>query len=665
MVTGAEWPDLSVAPASEGGGEQDAAVVVGIENYSFLAPVPGAVDNAKDWYRWLKETRGVRAVKLLTDGSATRHSILAAVEDAARRVGEGGTLWFVFIGHGAPLADGDDGVLVGATAQQRVVDFFPNTISRSELLDALEQGQQDETLVVLDACFSGRQSGGAALVPDLQPALVSGTWKPKRSTVLTAAKGDQFAGPLPGERRPAFSYLVLGALRGWGDRDGNRRVTVREALDYASDAMFEVVDDRTQTPSLLGPGGELVLARPSRPESGPDLTEFVASASPAPAPLDSVVGHVETSTGSETDLLALAEEARQLRAEREAKEAREREIEAHLEAERERRYDEAVDTLRADAQSEWLALAPLLEGGGPEVVRVVELYVGKYAAAAVTIDGERHPVNILQVSDAREWLRRAAGSVVDTVVSEGLFGLVTGPHGYEMIPIEPGEFVLGNPLNEEHLGNDGKRHRVRLTSRYYLGATEVTQDLYESVAGENPSNKRGPRRPVENVTWLEAVLFCNELSQREGLAPAYEIVGESVDWVLDADGYRLPTEAEWEWAARGGGPANTGASQGEPWSWTVTAEGAIPNEVAGSEANGYGLHDMDGNVKEWVWDRYAEYPTGTATDPMGPTEGGRRVFCGCNWSYNGLKRGPLAFRGWATPDKRWSRRGFRIARSLP
>ena len=368
VVSGAEWPDLSVAPASEGGGAQDAAVVVGIESYSFLAPVPGAVHNAKDWYRWLKETREVRAVKLLTDGSATRHSILAAVEDAAGRVGEGGTLWFVFIGHGAPSKDRDDGVLVGVTAQQRVVDFFPNTISRSELLDALDLGQQDETLVVLDACFSGRQSGGSALVPDLQPALVSGSWKPQRATVLSAAEGDQFAGLLPGARRPAFSYLVLGALRGWGDRDGDRNVTAREALEYASDALFEVVDDRTQTPSLHGPSPGLVLARPSRPEDAPDLLAFKEMPSPTRPPIDDpVVDYTEATMGNGSDQAALARKKERLATDLELPPALREWTVQKPEAERFRQREEAEDALRSDARTEWVALATLRESASPDV----------------------------------------------------------------------------------------------------------------------------------------------------------------------------------------------------------------------------------------------------------------------------------------------------------
>jgi len=257
----AEWPDLSRIHSVEGGGENDAAIVVGIEAYNYLADVPGAVSNARDWSRWLRDARQVPAVKLLTDESATRNTILAAVEAAGALVGAGGTLWFVFIGHGAPSTDLSDGVIVGVTARQRTLGFYPNTIARNELTAALERGQQAHTLVILDACFTGRTSSGASLTPDVQPALVSDTWTSLRATVLTAAAGDQFAGPLPGVRRPAVSYLLLGVLRGWGDRNADRAVTVMEAVDYTTRALFEIVDDRAQTPSMFGPGGDLVLAR--------------------------------------------------------------------------------------------------------------------------------------------------------------------------------------------------------------------------------------------------------------------------------------------------------------------------------------------------------------------------------------------------------------------
>ncbi len=265
VASAGEWPDLSVPPRATGGGAQDAAVIVAIEDYTFLADIPGARTNARDWREWMKKTRGVRTVRVLEDAAATRNSILDAVEEATRRVGEGGTLWFVFIGHGAPSQDGGDGVLVDAVAQQRVLDFYPNTITRTELQATLESGPQASTVVLLDSCFSGRDVSGSVLLHGLQPALLSGTWDAPRSTVMTAAAGDQFAGSLPGANRPAFSYLVLGALHGWGDRDGDLAVTASEAVDYASDVLFETASDRSQTPEIHGVDRDQVLARLKKP----------------------------------------------------------------------------------------------------------------------------------------------------------------------------------------------------------------------------------------------------------------------------------------------------------------------------------------------------------------------------------------------------------------
>jgi len=283
----AGWPDLSAAPDGGGGGEQDAAVVVSIEDYTFLSDVPGAGDNARDWRSWLKITRGVPAVRVLEDSAATRNSILDAVGDATRRVGEGGTLWFVFIGHGAPSVDGADGVLVDAVAQQRVLDFYPNTISRTELMAALESGPQASTVVLLDACFSGRDGAGQILLDGLQPALVSGAWQASRATVLTAAEGDQFAGSLPGLGRPAFSYLVLGGLHGWADQDRDLAVTAAEAVDYAANALFELASDRRQIPGIQGPDRDRALSRLPGPVTGPDLAIF-APGLPSPDAVETV-----------------------------------------------------------------------------------------------------------------------------------------------------------------------------------------------------------------------------------------------------------------------------------------------------------------------------------------------------------------------------------------
>ncbi|PIR15114.1 MAG: hypothetical protein COV48_16190 [Elusimicrobia bacterium CG11_big_fil_rev_8_21_14_0_20_64_6] len=278
------WPELSSLPSEQGGGEADAAVIVGIELYPFVAPVPGAAQNAEDWHLYLTKTRKVPVgqVKLLRDSEASLEDIRDAAAWAAATVKPGGTLWFVFIGHGAPHKDGQDGVLIGVDAQQRAESLYHRSLRRSELMSILGKGKQESSVVVLDACFSGRTAEGKELVKGLQPLIAvaaADAWP--KAAVFTAARSDQFAGPLPGASRPAFSYLMLGALRGWADADKDGMVTSQEALTYTQSSLEALLKDRRQTPELLGalPGS---LSRGAR-EAGPDVGAIVRAVRPKDA----------------------------------------------------------------------------------------------------------------------------------------------------------------------------------------------------------------------------------------------------------------------------------------------------------------------------------------------------------------------------------------------
>lgn len=275
------WPDLRDPAKRVGGGKKDAAVVIGIENYAHVAEIRKAGDNATDWYGYLVKTRGIPVdrVTLLVDEDATVEEMRLAAIDAAKQVGKGGSLWFIFVGHGAPSKDGKDGLLVGFDAQQKARSLQSRSLARSDLLEILESSRAGNINVFLDACFSGKDRGGEQLVAGLQPLIVAAdsATSDERTLLMTAARSNEFAGPLPGGGRPAFSYLALGGLRGWADEDKNGRVTAQELHGYVSGAMQALVRDRKQRPTMVGEGST-VLVRSAK-ETGPDLSAAVMASS--------------------------------------------------------------------------------------------------------------------------------------------------------------------------------------------------------------------------------------------------------------------------------------------------------------------------------------------------------------------------------------------------
>ena len=278
----ARWPELATPPSLTPDGSKDAAVIVGIENYLAVPKVRGATKNATDWYRFLVDGRKVPTsrVHLLRDKEAAREAILKALDQAAGEVDHGGTIWVVFIGHGPPSRDQSQGMLVGFDAQQTPDSLEARSVRQAEIAERLRHGLQGNTVAILDACFSGRASLGEALAPGLQPLVVAKQSAATAVTTLVAAAGNEYAGPLPAEGRPAFSYLVLGALRGWGDTNRDGRVSAREAVDYAQRALFSLPLGRSQTPDISGANPDVVLSAGAS-ESGPSLQDLVVAASSA------------------------------------------------------------------------------------------------------------------------------------------------------------------------------------------------------------------------------------------------------------------------------------------------------------------------------------------------------------------------------------------------
>ena len=235
-----------------------------------------------------------------------------------------------------------------------------------------------------------------------------------------------------------------------------------------------------------------------------------------------------------------------------------------------------------------------------------------------------------------------------------------------MVLVQGGTFMMGSNSGDP---DEMPVNKVTLSS-FMIGKYEVTQEKYQRVMGNNPSNfKNGseaPKRPVEQVSWYEAVAFCNKLSELEGLQKVYTISGTDV-WVdVSKNGYRLPTEAEWEYAARGGsksqGYTYSGANDAGSVAWYGSNSGSTTHAVGTKAPNELGLYDMTGNVWEWCWDRYKDsYNAGSKRDPMGASSGDTRVHRGGSWNYHTIsQRSPN--RNYDSPGIRGYDLGFRVVR---
>jgi formylglycine-generating enzyme required for sulfatase activity len=258
-------------------------------------------------------------------------------------------------------------------------------------------------------------------------------------------------------------------------------------------------------------------------------------------------------------------------------------------------------------------------------------------------------------------------------VASGDAGCVERARAFgEWVQVRAGAFTMGSPRGEEGRDRDETQHAVTLTRGFVMQSTEVTQGQFREVMGYNPSqfSSCGAECPVEGVTWHEAAAYANGLSAREGLGACYSCSGSGpgvtcapVGEPYSCRGYRLPTEAEWEYAARAG---TTGPRYGDldAVAWHNGNAGGTTHPVRQKQPNGWGLYDMLGNVWEWCHDWSGDYPGGAARDPAGPGAGSNRVLRGGSW-FTGAGHARAAARTWFTPGHRDGAFGFRTVRSSP
>jgi formylglycine-generating enzyme required for sulfatase activity len=226
--------------------------------------------------------------------------------------------------------------------------------------------------------------------------------------------------------------------------------------------------------------------------------------------------------------------------------------------------------------------------------------------------------------------------------------------GMDLMLIPPGEFLMGSPAFEEGRHGSETQHKVTLTKPFFMGVTEVTQFHFARILRKNPSKFKAARHPVEQVTWDEAVEFCARLSD----LPAEKRAGRV---------YRLPTEAEWEYACRAGTTTaySFGNDQGQlsNYGWWKVNSGGASHPVGLKKPNPWGLYDLHGNVWEWCQDWRGDYLSPQITDPVGRSSGERRVNRGGSWEQV-ARTCRSACRGGLPPTLPANVLGFRVVCSI-
>ena len=306
----------------------------------------------------------------------------------------------------------------------------------------------------------------------------------------------------------------------------------------------------------------------------------------------------------------------------------------------ERIRDQDWFRFRTTAAQTWITAYTVSEGDTVGVLHTA-------AGAVVTGDDsatDRDFRIVTAVAAGTHYLRVSGSGTLDYALelkAESSFPM-------EFVRIPAGSFVMGSPEDEEGRDSDERQHEVRISQDFWMGKYEVTQGEWVGVMGEDPSyfTECGSMCPVEQVSWNDIQEFIRRLNEQES-GSRYA--------------YRLPTEAEWEYAARAG---TTGARYGEldEIAWYEGNSGGRTHPVGGKRANAWGLHDMLGNVWEWVRDRRGEYPSGPVTDPQGPVTGLYRVYRGGSCGH-GARRVRSADRYPDHPAERFSNVGFRLVRT--
>lgn len=629
----------------------DVALIVDVESYRSLPRAEYAHRDGDAAWLFATTHLGVPAAQVYRLRDPLVDQLLPAVERAAAAVPDGGRLWVFWSGHGAASPHDGEHLLLAADATREPRSLDRASLSLSALRDAVARSGASQILLVLDVAFTGFDRRGAPLIPDTgfygsPPALPS---DPRIITLLGAGP-DAVASVHGPQRLGTFTWLVLGAMRGWADGASGRpdgQVTLGEVQRYLHTS-FDALGRASQDPrALYRPSLSATVIGPASREQRPvhaDLDRF----NDAPFPqLDRADVADEGGSGFSTTTYAW--------------DLDESDGQAPLTFDPTALQEQVAEVrpqVQAAADAAWADLQLRLRPGDPEGARLIQAFLDRFDARTYVLPAGDAVITAEQAAAARGMLR-AWGQPL--------------PPRVDTVRIEPDDVLLGTPYGSPAFQPESTLHRARVTRPFLLGATEVTERLWVEVMGRHPGTERHPDRPVSLVTWVDAATFCNRLSQLDGLQPAYQITGRQVTWDPAADGWRLPTEAEWTLAAASGPAHDPDQPElscafsnlgGSPDDLTCDDGSEGLSDVGRYEPDALGLFDLVGNAAEWVWDAWTPFDARDVLDPAPAAPVTRRVIKGGSYltppeaSHPGARE--AGDRLLTRPDL-----GLRVARNAP
>ncbi len=609
------------------------ALIIGINDYKDpkIPDLETAVNDARAMAKVLRERYGFQ-VKLLLDDKATRKTIYQVLRNLASSAKPDDSVLIYYAGHGDLDRISDDGWWIPADAKGGdPVTYLDNFLVQKYIRSMKAR----HVLLISDSCYSGTLFGQSrAIPPVIDNKYYLNLYNEKSRWGMTSGNKTPVSDRGTGNHS-VFAYQLLKELR------KNEKPYISTQEIYTRIAPI-VSNNSEQTP-LCRPirntgdqGGEFIFVASSgavietpAPRSSKAYLKVESNVSGARVLVDGRdVGTTNLSDAEITSgehLIRVEKDGYEPYRKRISFEkGRSRDLYVVLDPKAPLKGRLYVDTYPKDARVRILNIGPAFNQG-------MELDAGRYHVEVSADDYETQKMWVSLTSGKNKTLdihlKRTGKYQADT----GQGHKITDSLGMEFVYIAPGTFMMGSPSNEPGRFSDEKQHPVTLTKGFYMQTTEVTQGQWKALMGNNPSKFKncGDDCPVENVSWNNVQQFIRKLNQREGSGT-----------------YRLPTEAEWEYAARAGtdslfsfgrclstDQANyngkyplPGCSKGK------YRKGTIP--VASLLTNTWGLYDMHGNVWEWSQDWYGEYPSSSVIDPTGPSDGSHRVRRGGGWYVN-------------------------------